>query len=813
MSDTNETAMAASRPSERAGMLAMWALTGLVSLVVLRAVVSADLFPWWATAPTISPVANTSLTPAGVVLVNTLMLALSGAVLWLVPRQGGASTARVALFAAGFAAVLVHGYGLASDRLVDADDLASGTSWAAALAGSLAMGRAVRRVPGAASFALAMLCGGLVMIAVKVGVQVWVEIPQTVAMFKTNKGSFLAAHGWSEGSPMAKAFEHRLLTADASGWFGMSNVLATLGVWGTVVAIGAAAAWRRVPGERRSGMQTAGVCLLAAAGLGCLIGGGSKGGYAALAAGLVAWGVVCVARKREVGMRALSWVPWLMLAAVVAAVVVRGVIGERSGERSILFRWYYLEAVWRIVQGHAEAGWPWGTGPGDFRDAYAMCKNPLNPEEVSSPHNVVADFVATLGAGGVAWVVLWLWQVGRAGGVLARPVVKAHYMSVPEASVTDAWRLCRFVGLAIPTVVGVWLDMPGGTPESAATRLGGMVLAMVAAGGLAGLVVSPVALVMAGASAGMLGLIDLTPVSIGACAWFFCMPTVAMGPWGRGGETATEDEPRARGARWLGLVVAACAGLCVPGFVSLRRWEQGLRESFELVAETAIARTGLGQIAQGAVPEGSAEAVEIRMLAAAVTGNAGSSREPLSVLGPAVERTMLTRVEMSADRLREASAGLPSHWMTKEALSRLRLEQAELHKPLGLAEGVTLAAGEALESARPTERDPASAWAWASTVRQAAGAMGVRTEETTAEGVLGALHEAKRRDMSNLNLAWRLFELAEASGDEVGLTEWAREVVRLNGYMRMDPSGTRALSAEQVARATRHIRTREESER
>jgi len=817
MIDTNRAgALGVTGVDERRMWVVRWALSVLLGLVVLRAVASVDMFPWWATDPTISPVANTSLTPAGVVLVNVMMLVCAGALLMMTPGgSAGAGLASAALFAGGFVAVVVQGYGLASDRLVDVEDLAYGTSWGAALAAALALSRTSRRVAGASEFAISVLAGGLAMIALKAGVQVWVEIPQTIEMFRLNKGAYLSAHGWSEGSPMARAFEHRLMTADASGWFGMSNVLATLGVWGTMVSIGACAAWRRSPEERRSGQTLFGVSVLGAAGLGCLIGGGSKGGYAALATGLALWGLVSVARKNETVRRGLCWVPLLMLSGVIAAVVLRGQFGERLGERSLLFRWYYLEAAWRIVESHAGAGWIWGTGPGEFRDAYAMFKNPLNPEEVSSPHNVIADFVATLGVGGACWVVLWLWQMGRSGLALGRPVVWDEYM-MPGGIESDgaggsSWGLNAFVAVAIPTVGGVWIDLPGGTPESAGTRLGGMVLAMLVAVGVMSLRVSPVGLVMAAASAGMLGLIDLAPVSIGASAWFFCMGALGV----RGGDGTERIGGRASrtASKIAGVVMVLCAAACLPAWTRVRVWERGLRESFELVADTSLARIGLQRIEGGAVVDGSAEAMEARTLAAEVTGNAAKVREPLSVLGPAVDRVMLTRVELAADRLREVSAEMRSHWQTKEALSRLRLAQAELYRPLGLTEGVELAASEAVEAARPGARDPSSAWAWASTVRQAAGVLGVRTAETTEAAVVEALHEAKRRDMFNLNLAWRLFELAEAKGDEVALSVWAGEVVRLNEYMRMDPSGTRALSAEQLTRVSRRLKPREEGER
>lgn len=795
-------------PSTHTSRVGLYAFVALLGLVLVRAVIAADLFPWWGTDPTISPVANTSLTPAGILLINMLTLAAAGVVLLVVPSRSNpaVSIVQTLCFAAGMVAVGVNGYGLASDRLVDADDLALGSTWGVGLTAAVAVARACAGVVGGARFAVSAFAGGLAMIAVKAIVQLAVEIPQTVAMFKGNKGQFLAAHGWAEGSPMARAFEHRLLTADASGWFGMSNVLATLGVWGVFVGVGMLIAWRtrRATTGPELARDTApkwlviGVVLAAAAGAVCLWGGGSKGGYAATLVGFLVVGAAVGGRRVPALRPLLVAAPWLLFAAVVAGVFARGWLGERLGERSLLFRWYYLEACGRIIQDHIERSWLWGTGPGDFRDAYALFKNPLNPEEVSSPHNVLADFAATLGVGGVLWGLLWIMSFRPVGLALAEP--PAPEPQEPADTPRPNWAFLRLALFGLVSAVAIWMDRPAGGPESALTRLIGLGAAMLAAHAAMEFPPSRLWLAAGACAAGMLGLIDLAPVSLGAGPWFFCLPALLAA-----GTAAAPIPQAALLGRLPALAMFAAIAALAPGFRAIRAWETGLRRSFDVIADLSLVRTTLRQVATGQLSPADPDAAEAMVRARELTRQPSSV--PLPEVGRALDAAFMQAVDIAADTLRETASAFPSHWGTREAWSRLRLQQAELFDPKEHSESVALAVEDGLFAARPTPRDPSSAWAWAATARQAAATLGVKNDETSVASITAALHEAKKRDAHNLNLAWRLFELADANHDDLARGIWAAEVVRLSDLAKMDPSGARALVPEQVARAKAAVAT------
>jgi hypothetical protein len=108
-----------------------------------------------------------------------------------------------------------------------------------------------------------------------------------------------------------------------------------------------------------------------------------------------------------------------LVVLVFAGVLLRGAAGPpdtAAGERSILFRYYYWQGAAKAM-GAAEPKSQWlGLGVQGFVRSYLIHKNPLNPEEVASTHNVFVDFVTMLGIGGLALsclLVMWLWRAGR----------------------------------------------------------------------------------------------------------------------------------------------------------------------------------------------------------------------------------------------------------------------------------------------------------------------------------------------------------------------------------------------------------------
>jgi hypothetical protein len=224
--------------------------------------------------------------------------------------------------------------------------------------------------------------------------QVLVEHPQTVDAYLANRAEFLGARGWAEGSPQALTYERRLMQAEATAWFGLSNVSSSVIGALAVVAGGASIAlWT----PRRLGAVLAG--LVSAAAFLTVALTGSKGAIAATAIG-VAFAVLALRLPGPPRWR--IGVALLLLVVPVAAVAARGMAGLSLGERSLLFRSQYADGALKVFGANPLIG----VGPAGFGDAYLRVRPALAPEEVQSAHAAWADWIASLGEGGIAWIAL-----------------------------------------------------------------------------------------------------------------------------------------------------------------------------------------------------------------------------------------------------------------------------------------------------------------------------------------------------------------------------------------------------------------------
>ena len=107
-------------------------------------------------------------------------------------------------------------------------------------------------------------------------------------------------------------------------------------------------------------------------------------------------------------------------AITLLGVAARGLIGESLGERSILFRWFYMRGATGIIADEPVLG----VGPAGFQPAYAMHKPAISPEDVTSPHSIFFDYIATLGVFGVALgvlAILAIWRIGTGLGSGSNP--------------------------------------------------------------------------------------------------------------------------------------------------------------------------------------------------------------------------------------------------------------------------------------------------------------------------------------------------------------------------------------------------------
>jgi hypothetical protein len=772
--------------ARRALSRSLLALT--LACAISRGVVGHDPFPYWAEDPTILAVPSAALLPVGSVLLSVVAIIAAGLSLGVRPpaaNTGRWPLAEPVLFLVGFLGVLAHALAIQGGSL---DNLQTGLMWAAAFASGSAAS-AARHDPIARRMVLASLLAGLVLVAGKCLVQVFVEHPATLATFEATKEEVFAARGWAPDSPQAKAFEHRLRQPDATAWFGLSNVVATFGAFACVAVLGL---WLRTliktpqgTAERPSAFPPLALFLFTLAAASLLYLGGSKGGYAAAAAGAALLILPLVAPS----LRLWRWLPLLSVVAVFAALAVRGLLGESFGERSLLFRAFYAEASARILLHNL----PWGTGPDAYRDAYMLFKNPLSPEEVTSPHNIVLDMLCTLGVAGVAWAGLWLVWVHRLGRGLAAPstVIDSANMA------SDVRREIRpiFLLFAAATLLGAFVELPAATPESALIRFGGLFLATLLAAGLLPWLDRPAAspaLAAAGISLALLGMIDMAPINPGSAAWYAMILAVAAPP-STAREPVSQPSPATLRLWWFAPALAAAAGLSA--LPSLLRWQADLKDAFDVVAVPSRLRAETELL----VRTPNAPAAEVADLRARLAEH-GIAWPPS---GPEIfEPLRLLAMQRALPALQVAAADQPTHNLTREAASRLQLQIATLLNAQGQRQPALEAAAAALAAAVPlaTGRPPsASTLAWQATVMEQASLLRNDPPHLWVPLAQSLLESAAAADPHSHVHPKRVAELLARQSRPAEAAAWAKRALALNENNRLDPSGTRTLTHADLA--------------
>lgn len=396
----------------------------------------------------------TVLGPVGAAVLNVLALLFGALGVMAHVRRGGRlqwGTGLLALL--GAAACLWH-------MPEHVDNLYRGGAWLSAVGAAWALSHLAQHA-GPRRLLVGALLALIVPLTLDALLFVLVEHPQTVAHFKAHEQEFLQARGWEVGSPQHVLYVRRLTFPDVIGNIGLSNVYASLLAALTLIAsAGAWGLWRR--GQRKAALLP-GAALLGA--LVTLYLTHSRGGVAALGAAgcLLVAGAWLQARRPGRWRAALSLLALGLIAFAMVAVIARGRAGPPSddqGERSLLFRYQYWQGAAAVMQHE-----PWrdqllGVGPGQFKPAYVLHKNPLNPEEVTSTHNVLLDLLVMLGVGGLAWIALlfiWLWRAG----VQAMTTPSEADLPAPRAAETSAvgWILALLVPLFVIAFAVQWLEL------------------------------------------------------------------------------------------------------------------------------------------------------------------------------------------------------------------------------------------------------------------------------------------------------------------------------------------------------------------
>jgi hypothetical protein len=506
---------------------------------------------------------------------------LAAIAVWILrSRVDGVGIAVLALAATGAATAFLH-------ALAGGDQCWRALQWIAAMLGAASVAACLRALPAPdARTVRAVLVAILVAAAVPIlwrgAMQVLFEHPATVEAYLANRAEHLAARGWTEGSPQALTYERRLMQAEATAWFGLSNVASSaLGALAIAATGVACALWR----PRRLGAVL--VWLVAAAALALVALNGSKGAIAAVAIG-AAFAAWC-ARTRASRVHVVAAL--VLLALPVVGVAARGAVGMSLGERSLLFRAQYVEGALRTFAQHPSVG----VGPAGFGDAYLLVRPALSPEEVQSAHAAWADWMASLGIGGIAWVVVL--------GVLVAWCARAACDDGPaaaDAATPARPRLVAALAVLAVATISIVPDAHALDDHALLQR----VLAALFAAAIAGIVVRAalmpgraVAAALAGAALllAVHAQVEMTLWWPGAIAWVAALIAVVAG----GARPAHEPAASTAEVRRLVLragaaaTIAASAALLTTAIPQARAAERAVEAAARPLAEFGLARLGI----------------------------------------------------------------------------------------------------------------------------------------------------------------------------------------------------------------------------
>lgn len=766
----------------------------------VRATTSVSLFPGWDMDPLVVGGIDTGMTPLGSMLSDVVSL-FGAALLMLFARSAGvrASVPTLVLAAIGSVPVIAHALVL-GDFGGDLGHARVGSAWIASIWVGVAIAHAsadarARRV------ALGVLCGLGVLLTFRGATEWFIEHPRQVAAFHADKNRILASHGWTPGSSMALAFERRLSQPEASGWFGLSNVYASLAAALTVFALAMCAEWWSVRAKlQRSQGTVLAIFGVAVCGVAALVFSQSKGGIIAAMGGACGVSVLWLVRVMRVRapsqvrkiVRVASLVGAAALIAPLGAIALRSLLGDRVGELSLLFRSLYAEAALRMFSRVPL----WGVGPDGFQQAYALAKNPLSPEDPTSPHIVILDYLACLGVLGIAWVCVVL----RAGIQSGRNGVESGTWTTEAASDAMSRGELRTLAAipALATLVSTYLQGLAVTPELAALRVVGLIAWILAGVGIASAVrrgVSP-ALGLAGAALTLLAhaQIDVAATWLQSCG--------LVGVWiGLGACVSKIGTPSVRSAqvgeeRIGALAVGAVATIAIAGVLTVpllrvRTWEGHLNDARGALEPVVSLVNRLELQREGAEPGAAAPRETLNDLArdlSRLTGappahNAAEFQQQMVMLETAL-------IPSAVEGLMKADAADRSDFRARREASRLCVRLSDHLERMGRKQE----SREAIErAARVLAVDPARG---ASVAHPTAGecfALFLVLDRQAAQfaepGLMAEagrwLEKAISMDPANLDFAVARFKLA-IRGNEPGAADWARRCDSVDKLMKYD---------------------------
>ena len=250
---------------------------------------------------------------------------------------------------------------------------------------------------------VAAACTGLLLVEAGQGLYYrFVEHPELVQVFKSQREQIILQRGWQPGSFIAEQFEKRVVSGEMMGFTSSPNsygaVLVLLLVVSAGVAIqritdGDGAAWAVVPASA------------AALGVAVVTMVGSRTAVATTGLGLLTLAGIALLRRplaRHSRLAYTAGVTAFVLAT--AAVVGHGLYHGTLFHDSLTFRWRYWVAATRLLSDHPLVGVGWE----NFGPHYLAYRLPIAAEEIRDPHNFLLRFATELGAIGLVLVAAWL---------------------------------------------------------------------------------------------------------------------------------------------------------------------------------------------------------------------------------------------------------------------------------------------------------------------------------------------------------------------------------------------------------------------
>ena len=441
----------------------------MLASLCARALVMWIPLPVFDIDPALDPSPFAGAGPALGCALDGVVLLCAAALIGRACRAGGRAALRVAIPVLALAlplAIVGAWWGIA-----DGEQLWRASSWCAgvvAVAALLALACADARTARVASAtAVAAVCGTLAILAVRGASQVLSEHPATVAHYDANRESVLAAQGWTTGSPQALAYERRLRQREATGWFGFSNVYASLAASGSVLLVGVALV--RTGSRRSVASGVVGVALVALVAI-----SGSKGGIAAIAVG---FGAAALAMALVQRAHAITLMRVMLCAAPLCALALPWLRWQSGGlewsERSLLVRAGYLHSAWDAVRASPLYGW----GPAGFQLADLSFRPAWSVEEVSSAHAAMADWCAALGVPAglalIAALALIVWRVPLALSVPRTPPDPAEQAEDSRSASRTA-----MASIAVAWTIGVGCELAALDPVGLLVRVGALAAAL-----------------------------------------------------------------------------------------------------------------------------------------------------------------------------------------------------------------------------------------------------------------------------------------------------------------------------------------------